>query len=815
MLRAFLVLVVIAVLLSGGGYFVAQRSLPVLDGIVSFPELGRGAAVKFDERAVPYIEAASELDLYRIQGYVTAQDRLFQMDMMRRTAAGELSEVFGSQSLSHDKLVRTIGINRAAAAELKGLSKDVTAALDAYTQGVNAYINTSKDRLAIEFLLLGYKPKAWTSQDSLEILKYNQYCLDESWRLDDLRQRVIDKAGNKIASRLFDRIFEAPPAVSSLPGRHSVNGLIGINGTNCMTSIGGTSRPSLASALSPAPGWGSNGWVVSSGMTESKGAYLALDRHFAFTQPCDWYLVSLKCPSLHLAGAAMPGVPGVVNGRNDRIAFGLTSLKVDVQDLFLEQFSPQFPNKYKTPTGWANAKEIVEEIPVRFSSSLVLTSNLLHKVLETRHGPILIKNDENAVALSWVGLNQPEKTISCAEAIYRLNHSANWAQFQSGLEHYAGSPFTFLFADKDGHIGYQQAGSIPERSTAGKSNKFESCLLNPGWVGTGDWVANLPFKDMEHAFDPAEGYYVANFRQSRTEMPLNLNVYRAQRILNVLATYKKNAQKPGLPEMALLQGDQLAPLAPLVKRTLAEAIGKTDSIDAFQLSALDSIGKWDGVLTENSSGAALYESFIRTVVRRILEPRLGTNLANEYLERYPGWSQVVERILLEKNSEWLPSEERTFKGFVITSFGQAVKDVRLQSKSDEPSSWKWGDMHKIVFESELLRGAPDLAPLLGVLNGQSVAVGGDQDTVSSMESSLRRGPEQFVCRSGPTMRILIDLSDSEKFYQTLTLGQSSNLLSNAHADQLRSWLTLKPLPIAFSPALEEKISEHRLLFTDR
>ncbi len=800
MLRAFLVLVVLAVLLAGGGYFVAQRSLPVLDGIVSFPELGRGASVKFDERAVPYIEAASDLDLYRIQGYVTAQDRLFQMDMMRRTAAGELSEVFGSQSLPHDKLVRTIGINRAAAAELKGLSKDVSAALDAYTQGVNAYINSSKDRLSLEFLLLGYKPKAWTAQNSLAILKYNQYCLDESWRLDDLRQRIIDKAGNKIASKIFDRIFEAPPAVTSLPP---------------LSPLPTATQVSLASALSPAPGWGSNGWVLSSAMTESKGAYLALDRHFAFTQPCDWYLVSLKSPSLHLAGAAMPGVPGIVNGRNDRIAFGLTSLKVDVQDLFLEQFSPQFPGKYKTPTGWANAKEIVEEIPVRFSSSLVLTSNLLHKVLETRHGPVLIKNDQNAVALSWVGLNQPEKTTSCAEALYRLNHATNWAQFQGGLEHYAGSPFTFLFADKDGHIGYQQAGSIPERATAGKSSKYESCLLNPGWVGAGDWIGNVPFKDMEQVFNPAEGYYVANFRQSRSEMPLNLNVYRAQRVLNVLSSYKKSGQKPGLPEMALLQGDQLAPLAPLVKRTLVEAIGKTDSIDAFQLSALDAIEKWDGVLTENSSGAALYESFVRTVVRRILEPRLGAALTNEYLERYPGWSQVVERILLEKNTEWLPGEERTFKGFVITSFGQAVKDVRLQTKSDEPASWKWGDLHKVVFESELLRGAPGLVPLLGVLNGPSVAVGGDQDTVSSMESSLRRGAEQFVCRSGPTMRILIDLSDSEKFYQTLTLGQSSNWLSNTRNDQLRSWLTLKPLPIAFSPALEEKISQHRLLFTDR
>lgn len=801
LLRAFLVLIVVAILLSGGGYFVAQRSLPVLDGIVSFPELGRGASVKFDERAVPYIDAASELDLYRIQGYVTAQDRLFQMDMMRRTAAGELSEVFGSQSLPHDKLVRTIGVNRAAAAELKGLSKDVSAALDAYSQGVNAYINSSKDRLAVEFLLLGYKPKAWTAQNSLAILKYNQYCLDETWRLDDLRQRIIDKAGNKIASRMFDRIFDAPPAVSNLLPESA--------------PYSQDSRRSLASALSPTPGWGSNGWVVSSSMTESKGAYLALDRHFAFTQPSDWYLVSLKCPSLHLAGAAMPGVPGVINGRNDRIAFGLTSLKVDVQDLFLEQFSPQFPGKYKTPTGWANAKEIIEEIPVRFSSSLVLTSNLLHKVLETRHGPLLVKNDQNAVALSWVGLNQPEKTTSCIDAIYRLNHSSDWAQFQSGLEHYAGSPFTFLFADKNGHIGYQQAGSVPERSTVGKSSKFESCLLNPGWLGTGDWIGTIPFKDMEHAFDPAEGYYVANFRQSRSEIPLNLNVYRAQRVLNVLAAYKKNAQKPGLPEMAQLQGDQLAPLSPLVKRTLAEAIGKTDSIDAIQLSALDAIAKWDGVLAENSSGAALYESFIRTVVRRLLEPRLGSALTNEYLDRYPGWSQVVERILLEKNAEWLPVEERTFKGFIITSFGQAVKDVRLQTKSDDPSSWKWGDLHKVVFENELLRGAPALVPILGVLNGQPVPVGGDQDTVSSMEPSLRRGGEQFVCRSGPTMRILIDLSDSEKFYQTLTLGQSGNFLSSAHSDQLRSWLTLKPLPIAFSPALEEKISQHRLLFTDR
>ncbi len=811
MLRVLLLVFVLLIVALGGGYYLAQRSMPVLDGIISMPELGHGASVKFDERSVPYIEAKTELDCYRVQGYITAQDRLFQMDMMRRTAAGELSEVFGSQSLPHDKLIRTIGISRAAALEQKKLPSDVAAMLAAYTQGVNAYITGARDRLSPEFFVLGYKPRLWTIKDSLAILKYNQYCLDESWRLDDLRQRIVDKVGAPLASKMFDRSFDAPPVVSANPlARPAASAT-----RRPLSSLLTLSLPVVSAALNPSPVWGSNGWVAAAAMTENKGAYLAVDRHFAFTQPGDWYLLSMRSPALHIAGATMPGVPGVMNGRNDSLGFALTSLKVDVQDLFLEQFSPQLPGKYKTPGGWAEAKEIVEEIPVRFSSSLVLTSHLVHKVLETRHGPVLVKNDQNAVALSWVGLNQPDKTSTAIEAIYRLNHATSWPQFRTALTTYAGSPYTFLYADKEGHVGYQQAGTIPERSVVGKGNKWEACLLVPGWTGGGDWVSSLPFTQMENAFDPTQGYYVANLRQSRTDMPLNVNVYRAQRALNVLAGFKSKNQKPGLPEMALLQGDQLAPLAPLVKSTLSGALRGSDSIDSIQLSALSALEKWDGVLSENSAPAALYECFVRTVVRRLLEPRLGTALANEYLDRYPGWSQVVERVLNEKGTDWLPAEERTFKDFVITSFGQAIKDVRLQTKAESPAAWKWGDLHRVEFESELLRGAPALLGLSSILNREPVRVGGDQDTICALEPSLKRTGSQFVCRSGPTMRLLLDMSDSEKFYQTLALGESGNMLSSASADQLSSWLSFKPMPVAFSPAFEEKSSQHRLLFTDR
>ncbi len=541
---------VLVVLSATGLYFVAQRSLPTLDGIVSYPELSRGGVVKFDDRSVPYIEAATELDLYRIQGYITAQDRLVQMDILRRKALGELSEVFGSQSLPNDKLMRTIGIGRTVKEELKTLPRELRTALDCYAQGVNTYITTSGDHLPVEFTLLGTRPRQWRPEDTLAILKYSQYQLDESWRLDELRQNILDKVGDKMAGKLFERVFEAPPAVNAQSGAGGGNpktntntnanasdsgsaGSAGGNGAGSggskSAAVGGTSagtspgtkntgssatksavgsngtgankvkphpivkphpvvsprpavRPFAApSGLNPlpqgndspsrdrlnalpdgmdsfvrsglkalpaekiSPGRGSNGWLVSSAMSDSKGALLALDRHNAFSLPVDWHLVSMRCPDMHIAGATIPGVPGVMCGRSDKIAWGVVALKADVQDLYLEQFSPQMPGKYKIPTGWATANEIVEEIPVRFSGSLFSTSSLVHKVMVTRHGPLLTRSQDSAVALSWVGtheLGHPAKSAGLLEVIYQFNHAENWQKFQAALQKYTGSPMT-------------------------------------------------------------------------------------------------------------------------------------------------------------------------------------------------------------------------------------------------------------------------------------------------------------------------------------------------------------------------------------
>ena len=533
MLRAALLVLVLLIVSVAGLWFGAARSLPNLDGIVSYPELSRGGVVKFDDRAVPYIEASTELDLYRIQGYVTAQDRLVQMDILRRKALGELSEVFGSQSLPQDKLMRTIGINRAVKEEMKTLPNELRTELACYAQGVNTFINNNADRLPIEFALLGYRPRAWRAEDTLAVLKYSQYELDESWRLDELRQNVLDIVGDKMAGRLFDRVFTAPPAVSLIPDK----------------SIAQNKRALAAlpqENISPVRG--SNGWIVGAGLSDNKSALLALDRHNSFHLPVDWYLVSMRTPSMHVAGATIPGVPGVVNGRNDKIAWGLTAYKADVQDLYLEQFSSQLPGQYKTPSGWAKAEEITEEIPVRFSQNLFGTANLLHKVLVTRHGPLLTRAGDSGVSLAWVGTNplgHPDKSTSLLQTINQFGKAGNWAQYQTALQKYAGSPTTFLYADTTGNIGYQQAGTIPIRANGARFGRYESCLLTPGWTNFGDWVGSMPYGEMQHAFNPAEGYIVANLYDSKSEVPLSVNYLRAQRVDTVLSSLKKTNQKMG------------------------------------------------------------------------------------------------------------------------------------------------------------------------------------------------------------------------------------------------------------------------------
>ncbi|HEY9788640.1 MAG TPA: penicillin acylase family protein, partial [Candidatus Obscuribacterales bacterium] len=453
MLRIFSIILVFILLAAPiGGWWLAQRSLPVTDGVITLDALSRSAVVKFDDRGIPHVEASSEKDLWMVQGYATAINRMFQMDILRRTALGELSEVFGDACLADDKLMRTIGFNRMAKEELAKLSQDVRVYLDAYSLGVNEYLQKNVKNLPLEFALLGYRPRPWMPADTVAILKYLQYEQDESWRLDDLRQRIVDRAGQDIATTVFEEALK-PTAVSAQPGA-----------TLNIASI--LDRSLINRRIDPR--FGSSAFAIAPQISDTRGAMLACDKHGELTEPDRYYLISLSCPTLHLCGATIPGVPGIIAGRNDHISWGSANTKADVQDLYLEQFSTQFPNKYRTADGWQNVTEVIEEIKVRFRK------NYLHKVLVTRHGPLLVKNETTGVALNWTGFRN---TSALLDASWKLNKAHDWASFTSALESYSGNPQYFVYADRKGMVGLKVAGAVPDRRKFGSGS-----LLLSGWT---------------------------------------------------------------------------------------------------------------------------------------------------------------------------------------------------------------------------------------------------------------------------------------------------------------------------------------------
>ena len=609
MLRiASLVLMLLLLVAPILGWWTAQSALPVLDGLISISTLYRNVVIKFDERAVPSIEAASDNDAYFVQGYITAAQRLFQMDISRRTACGELSEVFGSSCIPHDRLMRTIGINRLAVQNEKKLSREVKDSLTAYSKGVNTYIEQNQGRLSLPFTLLSYKPHAWQNSDSLAILKYSQYKADESWQLDDLRQRVADKVGVKIAPLFFGGLTATVKTseVNSTDQKSKDISWRLLSEDISKTFVNFANLPS-------SPLIGSNAWVVDGTLSDSGKALLACDKHSLFTHPDFYYLCGITSPKLHMAGATIAGVPGIYLGRNDDVSWAQTAFKVDGQDLVLEKFNPQFANRYRTATGWAATQELTEDIKVRFANTIV------HKVILTKDGPILSKSDENGVAFAWA--SALEKT-PVYDSLWRINRAKSGKELAAILSNYSGSPESFVYADKSGETGFHVAGCVPlhagENGAAAPAFGTAGTVPVAGWSETVHWPSRLSYQQLPHS-ETNKSFAIA-------DPPFSLGSaapYRYSRINSLLSGVKDKKQRVDLKDMAFLQSDQTVPLVDVVKREVDKALTAGSVIDKFTVASAATLDKWDGVASGGSSGASIYESFLQTMMRRILEPRLG------------------------------------------------------------------------------------------------------------------------------------------------------------------------------------------------
>jgi penicillin amidase len=761
--------------------------------------------------------------------------------------------------------------------ELHALTPQAKNAVEAYTRGVNAYLRDNGDKLPAEFTLLGYKPDEWRDVDSLAVMKYLAYELDESWKLDELRWRVLNRVGDSLASRLFNddlsvSSWSPEPKVSSVPqttpqaapqkvvpGRQlgspqghlpsdfvgeripvaSGHGLLtaaaeqepagsrrsrGVRGLNTIALKDpdgriGTRLGAIANAQDfmrkTDPSWGSTTWVLSPSYSKSGGALLAADKHSALTTPNEFFLCSISSPGMHVVGATIPGVPGIILGRNAMIGWSSAGMHADVQDLFAEHFASESDNKYKSPDKTENAKDFHEAIPVRFGHDVD------HKISMTRHGPVLLRDKESAITLSWTGF---QTTRPWLNALCAINTASDWNAFSQALSQYGGPAQLFVFADKRGNIGCHAAGIIPVRAAGA-----DGTMMAEGWSGKGDWIAYVDYNDLPQSFMPAgtvgrpSGDFCIAAGQKLAAAP-QLGArpaqvwghqwappYRANRLALSLPR-GKSAQKLDLFDFTAYQGDELSMTAQLVLAELKKAIEANKSIDAVQAKEMEIMQHWDLNVKRDSVAGTFYEAFIGSLARRIIESKLKDHeLTNDYFRYWPLWTTFVEDYLRKKPADLLPGpDERTPETFLLTTFAKSNTRLKLLFKNDKADAWKWENAHIANFKAF---GLQQVAWMRYLFDINGIGVGGDANCLNACDVDRTSVGGAYQCNNGPSVRLLMDMHDDDAIYGNLALGQSGHYFSPNRQDQLNSWLKADPLPIAFSDAQLEKQCRQKFYLT--
>ena len=810
---------VVAVLILGAGvvgyaYYVAHSALPQLDGQLQVTGLGAPVTVTRDSHGVPTIEAARLDDLFFAQGFVTAQDRLWQMDVMRRFGGGELSEILGEDLLKLDREQRILGLRAAASKALQLASPRDRSFFEAYARGVNAYLATHAHQLPIEFRILGYAPRPWQSEDSLVIANEMVKDLNYHYFFDALaREKILAKLGPELTADLYvNRSWhDRPPTVmrEDLNQPDSNAGDSDDDEDSPDNSVtrerisppNGLPGDALSGDALPGEGLsgedrtdeglpvnGSNDWVVSGAHTITGKPLLSNDMHLGHQMPNLWYEAHLHAGTLDVAGVTLPGMPYVIVGHNQRIAWGFTNVGPTVTDVYIENFNQQ--GAYQTPSGWVQPEHRVEVIHVKGKPDVSL------QVTTTRHGPViteLVAGETRPLALRWTlydALHIP---------FFDVNGAQNWQDFRRAFSQLDAPGQNVVYADVDGNIGYQTTGKIPIRAAG------DGSLPVNGADNAHEWTSYIPFEKLPSVYNPPSGIIgTANGRITPDNYPNSLSMeweapWRTERIYHVL----ESGRQFSAADMLALQTDIHSEAGLFAAERFVYAVDHASKASARAKQAADIMRSWDGRMQASEAAPTIAENSIRELRRLLLEPKLGGAPADPAKEnavlnwKTYSWqmrSVWLENILLHRPKRWLPDAFPNYDELLTAAVDAAVNGPTVPK---DLASWRWGAFNAVQIEHPVLGKIPILRRWAGPgVQEQS----GSGYTVKAVTE-----------HHGPSERFTANLADLDQSTLNVVTGQGGNFLSPYYMDQWNAWYGGTTFTLPFSEKAVESAKAHRLM----
>ncbi|KOS63319.1 beta-lactam antibiotic acylase [Lysinibacillus sp. FJAT-14222] len=746
-------LAVVAIVAFIGFTWFMNKSKPVIDGELTVSVLDQDVTVTRDDKGVPHIFAKTDADLYRAQGYVQAQDRLFQMDLARRQASGRLSEIIGEATIKTDKYFRTFSLRDAAEKSLSTYDAESKQVLEWFTDGVNAFMAQAKENntLSYEFALLGYDPEEWSVVDSLTIGKYMAYDLGGNWNTLAFRHWALQNFDEEKAKELF---IKYPENASSI---------LAANKENPVEVAGNFNAELLPNEFN-----GSNNWVVSGSKTKNGTPILADDPHLGLSTPSIWYQMHLQSPEQNVSGVIFAGIPGIILGHSDEIAWGVTNVGPDVQDLYIEIPNPDDPTQFRYDGKWEQAEVRDEAIKVKDGETVDF------EVVVTRHGPIMtdlaFKGTEPTAQFSmqWTAL-QPTTEL---RAVLGFNKAKTWNDFEKALEDFKAPAQNFVFASKDGTIAYKANGQIPIRKQG------DGQLPVPGDSSDYGWEGFIPWNELPTVVNPKEGFIAtANNEVIGEEYPYHITdswaqPYRFERIKEVLEANDSLT----VEDMMNLQMDQHNLYAREFLPDLLNSIKAQDHDGKYE-DVIKLLEDWNMVDAKDSGAPLVFHTLMQKLQEVLFKDQMPEDMYNLMSGKFNITDQLLRTAYAGDKSIWIEEQ-----GGVDVTVYKALKLTVAQIENQfgkSASKWQWGDFHQLTFDHTLGNASPILA---AYFNAKKVPIGGSKVTVQAADNDLAGNVDH-----GASWRFVADVGDLSSAYHIVGPGQSGHVKSDWYQDQVIDW----------------------------